>query len=141
MNTTLKMSPLICRVMPSSYLRAFQGRENPHSPLTQFLLKGSDAMLNHFQLTRASFLDKWINQMLILSKVFHLLFLSTRNPRIETRVRQSERLPRCMTTSDSYTHVLDDLIVLVAVKQSPNRLHKILLTKSLLLRPELNFRF
>ena len=99
-NITLKMSPSNFLAMLSSSLLDYLVLESRALHSTQSLLRVSDVTLNRFRHMRASSWARWINPMLILSKVFHRQSPSIRNQQIETRALRSEQSLRSTTTLD-----------------------------------------
>ena len=127
--------------MHSSSLLDYLVQENLVSPLTLSLPRVNAAMWNHFLLTLANFLDRWISQMLISSKVSHLQFPSTRNQQIAIHAQQWERLPRSMTTCACSSLVPVGRTVRSVQNLFRDKVHNKLLIRFLNYHPPRNFRY
>ena len=111
------MSPSNFHAMHLSSSLVFQVQVNQVLPSTPSSLKVNAATLNHFLHTPVNSWAKWINRMLISSKVFHQLSLLIRSQRTETLVQQLELSLRSMTTSVSSLRALDARIALSAARR------------------------
>ena len=140
-NTISKMSHLISHEMHSLSLRGYQAQENLASPLTRSSPKVSAVTWNHSRLTLVNFLDRWISQMLILLRVFHLPSPSIRNLPIEIHAQLWGRSLRCMTTSVYFSLVPVGHIVRNVRNLYRDRVHNRLLIRFLSCHQRQNFKF
>ena len=140
-NTISKMSHLICHEMHSSFSPGSLAQENLASPLTRSSPKVSAVTWNHSRLTLVNFLDRWISQMLISSKAFHLLSPSIRNQLIVIHAQPWEQLLRSMTTSVYFSLGPVDHIVRNVRNLYRDRVHNRLLIRFLSCHRQQNFKF
>ena len=115
--------------------------ENPVWLSTQSLLKANVAMSNRYLHMLANFLDKWINQMLILLKGYLQLSLLIKNLQIETRALLLEQLQKFMITCVYSLLAPVSHIAHRVAKQSRDRAHNKLLIKFSQCLRRLNFKY